>query len=247
MEGINIKSSTIEKSLELAKGFLNTLLGPTIEETGLLIGDNIKYIRFKNQIKILNKARNYALNKKIKTSEISLKILVPLLENASLEESPDLQSKWASMIVSMADSETNLQNQIFPFILGQLSITEFNELDKLSKYEKQHIKDYAHLNSLQQNTNDHKTDEERDVLKKIKAVNQEGFLVALEQFEISNLLRLGLIEALPKAINIEQFKSGGFHNSSGSWHNLKAEYDDLIPGYRISELGVKFLEICTFK
>ena len=247
MESINIKSSTIEKSLELAKGFLNTLLGPAIEETGLLIADNLKYIRFKNQIKILNKARNYASSKNIKTTEISLKILVPLLENASLEESPELQSKWAGMLVNMADSETNLQNQIFPFILGQLSIEEFKELEKLNNYEIQHIKDYAHLNSLKQNLNNDKTEEVRDLLKKIKVINQEGFLLTIEQFEISNLLRLGLIEALPKAINIEQFKSGGFQNSLGSWHNLKAEYDDLIPGYRISELGIKFLEICNFK
>jgi len=46
---INIKSSTIEKGLDLAKEFLGKLIGPTVEEIGLLVGDSIKYLRFKNK------------------------------------------------------------------------------------------------------------------------------------------------------------------------------------------------------
>jgi hypothetical protein len=57
MEGkeLNIKSSTIEKGLDLAKDFLGKLISPTVEEVGLLLSENIKYLRFKNQIKILLK------------------------------------------------------------------------------------------------------------------------------------------------------------------------------------------------
>ena len=57
MNEINIKSSTIEKSLELAKEFLGKLVGPSVEEMGLLFGDNIKLWRLKNQTRNFEKLR----------------------------------------------------------------------------------------------------------------------------------------------------------------------------------------------
>ncbi|OJW82200.1 MAG: hypothetical protein BGO69_16530 [Bacteroidetes bacterium 46-16] len=64
MTEINIKSSTIEKGLELAKDFLGKLISPTIEEIGLLISDNVKLYRFKNQVNILLKAKKIVERKK---------------------------------------------------------------------------------------------------------------------------------------------------------------------------------------
>src|SRR5205814_10515227 len=92
---INIKSSTIDKGLELAKEFLGKLISPTIEEVGLLISENVKYLRFKNQIRILLKAKDYVEKKKINLKEIPIKILVPLLDKASLEDNETMQDKWA--------------------------------------------------------------------------------------------------------------------------------------------------------
>lgn len=62
---LNIKSSTIEKGLDLAKEFLGKLISPTVEEVGLLISDNIKYLRFKNQVNILLKAQKYVESKNL--------------------------------------------------------------------------------------------------------------------------------------------------------------------------------------
>ena len=42
MSDVNIKSTTIEKGIELIKDFAEKLIGPTIEEVGLLMSDNIK-------------------------------------------------------------------------------------------------------------------------------------------------------------------------------------------------------------
>lgn len=100
----NIKSSTIEKGPELAKDFLGRLINPTAEEVGLLISDNIKYFRFKNQVRILLKTKDYVEKKNIKIKEIPIKILVPLLENASLEDNDSLQNKWANLLVNMIDT-----------------------------------------------------------------------------------------------------------------------------------------------
>lgn len=49
MQDINLKSTAVEKGIDLVKGFLERLAGPAIDELGLLFGDNVKLFRFKNQ------------------------------------------------------------------------------------------------------------------------------------------------------------------------------------------------------
>lgn len=57
MGKIDISSTAVEKGIDLVKDFLERLVGSSIEEAGLLISDNIKLRRFKNQIKMLDKAQ----------------------------------------------------------------------------------------------------------------------------------------------------------------------------------------------
>ena len=242
---INIKSSTIEKALELAKEFLGKLIGPTVEEIGLLISDNIKFLRFKNQVKILLKAREYVEKRNLTLKEIPVKILVPLLENSSLEENDDLQDKWAKMLTNMVDSELNLQNQIFPYLLGQISLEEYNQLKKLSTDEIEFIKEKREFE--EKNTNSRFYGSEAwNQKKKLDETEQRGLWIHLEEYERANLIRLGLIRELPPRIYVHEFKTGGYEQEE-EWHQLKAEYDHGDIGYRITELGERFLEICELK
>lgn len=114
----------------MAKSFVSKLIGPAIEESGLLIKDQIAYWRFKNQIKIVNKAKDYCEKNKIAPKEVSLKLLCPLLDYAGLEEDEQLQDKWAVLLSNLIDSEQNIQNHVFPYILSQISIDEFKVIEK---------------------------------------------------------------------------------------------------------------------
>lgn len=243
---INIKSTTIEKGLELAKDFLGRLINPTVEEMGLLISDNIKFLRFKNQVRILLKAREYVNKKNIKIKEIPIKILVPLLENASLEDNDILQSKWANLLVNMIDSENNLQNQIFPYLLSQISIEEYEELMKLSAKEKEHNIAISKLDKLkvEDKYSFNKETKKQELI--VNDVEQSGFSIPLKEYEISNLIRLGLIRQLPPKIYIEEFQTGGSYDEE-KWHELVAEYYTKDYGHRITELGEKFINICELE
>jgi hypothetical protein len=126
---IDISSATVEKGLDVAKEFLQKLIGPSLEEAGLLLKESIALWRFKNQVSILEKANEICERKGIKPSPISLKLLCPLMDAASLEADPDMQSKWAALLSNMVDSEKNIQNHVFPYILGQLSLPEFALLE----------------------------------------------------------------------------------------------------------------------
>jgi hypothetical protein len=241
---LNIKSSTVEKGLELAKEFLVKLIGPTVEEFGMLVGDNVKYLRFKNQVKILLKAKAYVEKRNLNVKEIPVKILVPLLENSSLEENTELQDKWAIMLTNMVDSELNLQNHIFPYLLGQISIQEFNQLKKLSNEELEFIKEETELRERRKSDLSMRDSDTRKLHEKLDEIEQRGFTLDLEAFEKANLMRLALIRELPPRIYIEQFSTGSYNQS----HALDASYyDHDNVGCRITELGNKFLDICELK
>ncbi len=245
---VNIKSSTIEKGLELVKDFAEKLIGPTIEEVGLLMSDKIKYYRFKNQVKILIKAKEYVKVKNIDIKEIPTKILVPLLENASLEVEEEMQEKWAFMIGNLADSEQNLQNQIFPYLLTQISLNEFENLTIFQEKERVYMIEHLKLLDIRKEGKYWSNKEYYELNKRVNKVKQEGFTVDnLEEYEYSNLQRLGLLKQLPPKILIDelQIEHKGYEDSE--YYPIEAEYDPDDYGYRITSLGIKFLAICNEK
>lgn len=126
---IDFSSTAIERGIDIAKNFIEKLVSPSIEELGLLVRDQISYWRFNNQIKILNKAKIICEENNISVKSIPPKLLCPYLENASLEDDDTLQDKWANLLVNMVDSQQNIQNHVFPYILSQLSKDEFELLE----------------------------------------------------------------------------------------------------------------------
>ncbi len=127
---IDISSPIIEKGIDAAKSFVGKLIGPAIEETGLLISDNIKSFRFKNQLRILKEAEEAVRKYNIDTKKISFKTLLPLIEYSSLEEEESLQEMWTNLLVNYIDSKKKYESSIYPFILNQLTALEAKDLEK---------------------------------------------------------------------------------------------------------------------
>lgn len=121
----DITSSALEKGIDIAKNFLDKLIMPSIEEAGLLLKEEVTFWKFKNQVRVLNKAKAYCEKHNISPKTISMKLLCPLLDYSALEEDDDLQDKWAILLANMVDSEQNIQNHVFPYILSQISSNEF--------------------------------------------------------------------------------------------------------------------------
>ncbi len=128
---IDITSTVLEKGIDTAKNFLDKLIMPAVEETGLLLKDQVTMWKFKNQVRMLNKAKLHCEKNNISPKTISLKLLCPLLDYSGLEEDEVLHDKWAILLANMVDSEQNIQNHVFPYILSQLSSNEFLVLEKV--------------------------------------------------------------------------------------------------------------------
>ncbi len=92
-----------EAVIEKASKFLEKILIPPFKELDLLSRDQVKYWRWRNQIRILRKTEQYLKEKKIKPGKVPLKTLVPLLEYASLEEESYMQQRWIGLLVRAID------------------------------------------------------------------------------------------------------------------------------------------------
>lgn len=126
-----------EKKIEIANGigiaaekaldFIEKLIAaPLMEGTGILT-DKIKYWRFKNQIVIIEKARQFLKNKGITVpKKIPIKDITTLLEYASFEEEEIMQDSWAKLLANTLDPNNKFDAcHIFSQLLNQVSVNEF--------------------------------------------------------------------------------------------------------------------------
>lgn len=126
LSDLNIPKQIIDKS----EALLKTLFGPSMDEIGGMISDNVRLRRFKNQLKIFTKAQDILKEKKIDPKKVSLKVLAPLIEFSSYEEEESLQSKWSSLTAHILSDKTDIifhQNCIS--ILNKLSTEDAILLD----------------------------------------------------------------------------------------------------------------------
>lgn len=268
---VNVTSTAIEKGLDSAKGFLDKLIMPSVEEVGLLMKDKVAAWRLSNQIKILNKAQEKCVENNISPKAISLKILCPYLEYASLEEDEYMQDKWANLLTNLVDSEQNIENNIFPYILSQISKNEYEILI----YTKNLVAQNLNFNKEALDSINNDMNELAEIVAKKKASGEKSFYQELrkieeyesfkndtvlpgiyhftwkgdKKYELENLIRLGLFEKVQKHLaNAEIDKS---ELEIDKWADLRNS-DPIInvsinsrEYYMITDIGNLFIDACS--
>lgn len=193
MTEINIKSTTIEKGLDLAKEFVQSVMKPSLDEVGELFADKVKLWRVKNQIRNIEKVKAIVEKEGIKTKAINMKVLFPYLDAVALEDDETLQDMWANLLANYIDSEKNLSVTVYPHILKQLSRNEAQLLKEM-------YNDIAY--------------------DKVKSIHDPKNYHAIE---INNMVRLGLLtdEYLHKAHNHSNMLIIENKNNTGYAKSLK--------------------------
>lgn len=130
--------SQIMDGLNLPKQFLIAIFGEEAykELTGI-IGDNSRLWRLNNQMRVLKKAETSARKNGLTLNQVKLSVLVPLLQNVSLESDDFLQSRWSELLVNASISEDQDLYKVYVEILKGLSHIEVKILQML-KGEKDH-------------------------------------------------------------------------------------------------------------
>jgi len=127
------------------RGFFETIAAPLVEAGGWG-ADIIKRRRLQTQVKTLVLAKRMLDDAGLPANAVSPKLLVPLLENASLEDDPEeaadpeaaeaMQQRWAALLANAAAGELGASVSLaFPTILAELEPIEARIIDELTSVE----------------------------------------------------------------------------------------------------------------
>lgn len=116
-----------------AKKAIKPFAGVAAGEISGMIGDQLRFQRWKNATRILDRAKEFCAKNKIPTKAVPVKFIIPFLDAASLEDAPRndrIGDFWASLLSS---NVTNFDAKSYIFIekLRALSSKEAKELSKL--------------------------------------------------------------------------------------------------------------------
>jgi len=119
-----LAKGTAEGLMKPFGALITALFGPAAEEAGLLMRDYVKVFRESRMKRFFERADTMFKEQNRKPAPLPLKLLIVILENASLEDDDDLQDRWAALLVNSAG---NTRANILPSmaqILKQLSSWE---------------------------------------------------------------------------------------------------------------------------
>jgi hypothetical protein len=130
-----IHSAVAKATDELARSaepFLKRLFGPAVDEVGQTLKDRISVIRWKHLVRIAGDAQKMLNEAGLSASAVSLKIIHPLLDAASLEGDCALQRWWSALLANAASATFADSVQVaYIDVLRQLSSSDARFLDRL--------------------------------------------------------------------------------------------------------------------
>jgi len=108
---------------EELQNFIKAIGGEVLQEASGLVADRVREFRFRNQVAILQRTDKFLRDANLPKMKVATKLLVPLIESASLEDDPDLQELWAKLLATAAsDPRISLQTITLDVLKGISSL-----------------------------------------------------------------------------------------------------------------------------
>jgi len=168
-------------------GFVSRYISGSLEQGMGIFEDKLKYMRWERQMRLMERAKEYMASIGIEapTKPIPLKLAIPLLEAASLEDDDYLQDLWAKLLVnsSIEDSSINL-NRSYIDILESLSHLEATIVSKIYAFSEEELRSKSILTGNLPNSVEIEDENNKE---KPMQPNKEVTLA------LANLARLGCI------------------------------------------------------
>ena len=125
--------SGIDASREFG-GFISRFISGPLEQGIGIFEDKLKYMRWERQVAIMDKVNRKMAERGLDgpTQTVPLKITIPLLQAASMEDEDDLQELWANLLVNAADKESEIEpRHAYISLLKDLTNFDAQILEKL--------------------------------------------------------------------------------------------------------------------
>jgi hypothetical protein len=217
--------------MEGAGAFLGRICLPAAEEVGLLLRDKVSYWRALNLAKVLKKTEDKL---KSEFKEIPLKIILPIAENASLEEDDELQGVWANLLASALDPSFNGKIRVaYIDTIKQLEVIDVHILNVIYQ---------SYIQWREEATEEYKTEpgfyfspihhgvERREVVNKLHISHP------IYENAIDNLMRVRCVSSFVESKEIE---------TEGWDEDLEGmTFDHRYESVCMTTLGLDFVEAC---
>ena len=171
-----------------AGGFIARFVSGSLEQGMGIFEDRLRYARWERQIRLMQRAEEFLhqVGMSEPTRAVPLKLAVPLLQGASLEDDDELQDRWATLLV-------NAGNAAFAFEIRRAHLAILEQIDSLEAKSLDVI--YALPYEQMQHAGVLTADLPHSV--RIPSENEHGSVEPTREvvLALSNLARLGCIRA----------------------------------------------------
>lgn len=210
-----------KQALEPVNDLVKRIAGPLADELGAYLGSIARPYRIVREVKAMQKAQRMLKEAGIAPQAIPPRLLLPILEGASIEDDEDLHSRWAALLAN-AGASPNSVHPSFIEILRQLTPDDAQLLDKLYDSCKQK------RSRVVTPWVDPITYAERERREAAGEKPQESF---------QNLIRLGLIQS---DYDIDQRRTKIKLRRDG-----QADFQGELESYfELAEFAIRFIEAC---
>jgi len=122
----------VEGAMKPFSDLIQALFGEAATEAGLMFKDSVEHYRYRRRIRLFQRTREVLATAGIEPTQVPLKLLLPIIENASNEKEDNLQDIWANLLANAATQDaTNKVYPSFPAILKELTARDVKFLDAL--------------------------------------------------------------------------------------------------------------------
>lgn len=183
----------LAQTAQVAKGYVDLFIKPSLEELGGILADNIGFFRLKNRVRLVLKAQQYLEAKGIKPTQLPPNVFVPLLEAAGDTDDETLSNMFAGLLTANLDAaRKDYVHPSFAKVLGQLSPLDVRILKLIDDAAQESEDVDMPENHLAQNRPKMQLEQ---IVVEIKAENDD---VNIGQIVVSteNLIRLGVVDDL---------------------------------------------------
>lgn len=130
-------AKTTGKAIDAAReagGFIAKFVSGPLEQGMGVFEDHLRYMRWERQIRLMQRAQDFLQLNGLSapTRSVPLKLAIPIMQGASLEENDDLQDRWAALLVNAANASFHSEvRRSYAAILEQLTPLDAHILDVL--------------------------------------------------------------------------------------------------------------------
>lgn len=220
-----------KKGLEVSEklgGFFSNVFGLPIEQISGILSDRLKFMRWERLNRLIDRVNEINDKRKIAGKEIVVqpKLAIPCIENASYEETDELQDLWARLLSSAQNENTSDEiRTAYVDVIKQLEVIDVRLLNLLYvsfvRYkEKEGISHYISPAKV--------AFSKQEIIKAMKCTEREY------EITLDNLIRL-------RCICSEVVSMASSVNIGGESPTIDRGYESIC----LTSFGLAFIKICV--